>query len=187
MSHHGLQVLYSLMNADGWACERVFTPLPDFEAALREHGLPLYSLETFTPLNQFDVARLLAPVRDLLHQRPDDARPGRDRAARRGPRAGRHAGHRRRARAHRTPSCSPRSSTCSSSATASQACRSSATCGTIDEGLGPVARGQAGPDRRQRRLGLRAPVLRADLPRRRHDPRDPPDPRRRARGDQARA
>ena len=55
MSHHGLQVLYSLMNAHGWACERVFTPLPDFEAALRDHGLPLYSLETFTPLNQFDV------------------------------------------------------------------------------------------------------------------------------------
>ncbi len=32
MSHHGLQVLYSLMNDLGWACERVFTPLPDFEA-----------------------------------------------------------------------------------------------------------------------------------------------------------
>src|SRR5262249_39511513 len=39
----------------GWACERAFTPMPDFEAALREKGLPLYSLETFTPLDQFDV------------------------------------------------------------------------------------------------------------------------------------
>ncbi len=55
MSHHGLQVLYSLMNAEDWACERVFTPLPDFEAAMRQHRLPLYSLETFTPLNRFDV------------------------------------------------------------------------------------------------------------------------------------
>src|SRR5215218_9666302 len=55
MSHHGLQVLYSLMNGLGWACERSFTPLPDFESALREHGLPLYGLETFTPLNRFDV------------------------------------------------------------------------------------------------------------------------------------
>jgi radical SAM family uncharacterized protein len=55
MSHHGLQVLYSLMNERGWACERVFTPLPDFEKALREHGLPLYGLETFTPLNRYDV------------------------------------------------------------------------------------------------------------------------------------
>ncbi len=55
MSHHGLQVLYSLMNARNWACERVFTPLPDFEKALKDHDLPLYSLETFTPLNKFDV------------------------------------------------------------------------------------------------------------------------------------
>ncbi|ADV60910.1 Radical SAM domain protein [Isosphaera pallida ATCC 43644] len=56
MSHHGLQVLYSLINArDDWACERAFTPLPDFENELRDHGLPLYSLETFTPLNQFDI------------------------------------------------------------------------------------------------------------------------------------
>ena len=55
MSHHGLQVLYSLMNAADWACERAFTPLPDFEAALRAHEVPLYSLETFTPLAKFDV------------------------------------------------------------------------------------------------------------------------------------
>ncbi|HEY2155123.1 MAG TPA: TIGR03960 family B12-binding radical SAM protein, partial [Isosphaeraceae bacterium] len=55
MSHHGLQVLYSLMNARGWSCERSFTPLPDFEGELRKHGLPLYSLETFTPLGEFDV------------------------------------------------------------------------------------------------------------------------------------
>ena len=56
MSHHGLQVLYSIMNADPqWACERVFTPWLDMEQELREAGLPLYSLETFTPLNQFDV------------------------------------------------------------------------------------------------------------------------------------
>jgi radical SAM family uncharacterized protein len=56
MSHHGLQVLYSLMNArDDWYCERVFTPWPDMEDRLREAGLPLYSLETFTPLAEFDV------------------------------------------------------------------------------------------------------------------------------------
>jgi radical SAM family uncharacterized protein len=56
MSHHGLQVLYSLMNArDDWACERAFTPWPDMEEQLRRHEVPLYSLETFTPLNQFDV------------------------------------------------------------------------------------------------------------------------------------
>src|SRR5437764_4121152 len=56
MSHHGLQVLYTLMNSDPqWACERAFTPWVDFEAELRRHRLPLYSLETFTPLRDFDV------------------------------------------------------------------------------------------------------------------------------------
>jgi radical SAM family uncharacterized protein len=55
MSHHGLQVLYSLMNGEGWACERAFAPWGDFEAGLRREGLPLYSLETFTPLREFDV------------------------------------------------------------------------------------------------------------------------------------
>src|SRR5918994_1294780 len=56
MSHHGLQVLYSLMNADPqWACERAFTPWLDWEAELRGHRLPLYSLETFPPLSEFDL------------------------------------------------------------------------------------------------------------------------------------
>ncbi len=55
-SHHGLQVLYTLMNDDPqWVCERAFTPWIDFEAELRKHNLPLYSLETFTPLHEFDV------------------------------------------------------------------------------------------------------------------------------------
>lgn len=56
MSHHGLQVLYTLMNNDPqWACERAFTPWPDFEKLLRDNRLPLYGLETFTPLRDFDV------------------------------------------------------------------------------------------------------------------------------------
>jgi radical SAM family uncharacterized protein len=56
MSHHGLQVLYTIMNNDPqWACERAFTPWIDFEAELRQRRLPLYSLETFTPLHRFDV------------------------------------------------------------------------------------------------------------------------------------
>ncbi len=59
MSHHGLQVLYSLMNRrEDWCAERVFTPWPDMEEKLRDLDLPLYSLETFTPLSQFDVLGL---------------------------------------------------------------------------------------------------------------------------------
>lgn len=56
MSNHGLQVLYQAMNTrEDWACERVFAPGTDMEQLLREHKLPLYSLETFTPLVDFDV------------------------------------------------------------------------------------------------------------------------------------
>jgi radical SAM family uncharacterized protein len=56
MSHHGLQVLYSIMNADPrWACERAFAPWVDFEAELRANGLPVYGLESFTPLREYDL------------------------------------------------------------------------------------------------------------------------------------
>ncbi len=56
MSHHGLQVLYTLMNDHpDWLCERAFTPWIDMEQQLRDRGLPLYSLESFTPLGEFDV------------------------------------------------------------------------------------------------------------------------------------
>src|SRR5580765_236919 len=56
MSHHGLQVLYTIMNNDPrWACERAFTPWIDFERELRQAKLPLYSLETFTLLRDFDL------------------------------------------------------------------------------------------------------------------------------------
>jgi radical SAM family uncharacterized protein len=55
-SHHGLQVLYTIMNDDPrWACERAFTPWLDAEVELRRAGLPLYGLESFTPLRDYDV------------------------------------------------------------------------------------------------------------------------------------
>jgi len=55
MSHHGLQVLYDVMNRRDWACQRVFCPMADMEQLLRDHAAPLYSLETFMPLHEFDV------------------------------------------------------------------------------------------------------------------------------------
>ena len=56
MSNYALQLLYSIINRrEDWACERAFCPQPDMERILRENGLPLYSLETFTPLDKFDV------------------------------------------------------------------------------------------------------------------------------------
>lgn len=55
-SHPGLQILYDLLNrrSDTYA-ERVFAPWTDMEAALRRAKLPLSSLETRTPLRNFDI------------------------------------------------------------------------------------------------------------------------------------
>src|SRR5215510_65446 len=56
MSHLGLKILYSLLNRqDGWAAERVYAPWPDMEQKLRERDIPLLSLESYTPLCDFDV------------------------------------------------------------------------------------------------------------------------------------
>jgi radical SAM family uncharacterized protein len=56
MSHVGLQILYHVLNArPGVYCERAFMPLPDMEQHLREKNIPLFSLETFTPLSDFHV------------------------------------------------------------------------------------------------------------------------------------
>jgi len=56
MSCLALQVLYDAMrDQQGWAVERAFAPMPDFEELLRKKELPLYGLESFTPLNEFDV------------------------------------------------------------------------------------------------------------------------------------
>ncbi|OWZ83926.1 TIGR03960 family B12-binding radical SAM protein [Natranaerobius trueperi] len=56
MSNLGLKILYHTINKQDWAvCERVYSPWIDMENELRANDLPLYSLETFTPLNEFDV------------------------------------------------------------------------------------------------------------------------------------
>ena len=56
MSHLGIQILYHILNGKkGVACERVFAPWIDMEKVLREKNVPLSSLESCTPLNQFDI------------------------------------------------------------------------------------------------------------------------------------
>ncbi|MDR0991910.1 MAG: TIGR03960 family B12-binding radical SAM protein [Ruminococcus sp.] len=55
MSHLGLKILYGLINSrEKYSCERVFAPDTDFEAIMRENGIPLYGLETLTPVADFD-------------------------------------------------------------------------------------------------------------------------------------
>jgi radical SAM family uncharacterized protein/radical SAM-linked protein len=56
MSHMGTKILYSLLNKrEEIAAERAFTPWSDMEAELRARELPLVSLESQSPLADFDV------------------------------------------------------------------------------------------------------------------------------------
>lgn len=56
MSNNALRVLYGIVNRDPrWAAERVFAPWPDLGEKLREHDIPLFSLETYRALGDFDV------------------------------------------------------------------------------------------------------------------------------------
>jgi radical SAM family uncharacterized protein len=45
--------------------ERVFLPWPDMDAALRQAGLPLYSLESKRPLRDFDILGISLPYEQL--------------------------------------------------------------------------------------------------------------------------
>ncbi|MBF0274348.1 MAG: TIGR03960 family B12-binding radical SAM protein [Nitrospinae bacterium] len=55
-SHHGLKILYHLVNnQDGFHAERLYAPEDDFAEALQEKELAIPSLESKTPLHNFDL------------------------------------------------------------------------------------------------------------------------------------
>ena len=56
MSHLGSRIIYNILNkrADTY-CERVYAPWVDMEEQLRENNEPLFSLETRSPLREFNV------------------------------------------------------------------------------------------------------------------------------------
>ncbi|MCP4896498.1 MAG: TIGR03960 family B12-binding radical SAM protein [bacterium] len=56
MSHQGTRILYHLINRRSDAlAERAFAPHPDMAEAMTTAGIPLYSLETYHALSEFDV------------------------------------------------------------------------------------------------------------------------------------
>ena len=56
MSNVGMRILYGIMNRmDGVWCERVFAPWGDMENAMRTHKLPLWALESQSPVKDFDM------------------------------------------------------------------------------------------------------------------------------------
>ena len=55
MSYLGFQILYPLTKSLPYAdAERVYTPWPDMEAAMRDSGTPIWALESKRPLTDFD-------------------------------------------------------------------------------------------------------------------------------------
>jgi radical SAM family uncharacterized protein len=54
--NQGIQILYEVLNErPRTAAERAFAPWPDMEHVMREHEIPLFSLENHLPLQAFDV------------------------------------------------------------------------------------------------------------------------------------
>jgi len=66
MSNLGLFVLYDQLNRrDDVLAERMFSPWPDMEAAMRDAGVPLYSLETKHAARDFDLLGISLPYEQL--------------------------------------------------------------------------------------------------------------------------
>jgi len=62
MSHHGLQILYSVLNTeDGLLADRVYAPDRDLEELLRKQGKPIFAVETRRSLADFDMIGITLP------------------------------------------------------------------------------------------------------------------------------
>lgn len=56
MSNLGLKILYEVLNRrDDTLAERVYALWPDMEKEVRERGIPLFTLETFSPVSSCDI------------------------------------------------------------------------------------------------------------------------------------
>jgi radical SAM family uncharacterized protein len=62
----GVMILYELLNRrSDTLCERAYLPWLDMEAEMRQAGIPLYSLESFRPLKEFDIVGITMPYETL--------------------------------------------------------------------------------------------------------------------------
>ncbi len=62
MSHLGMKILYHTLNSLDYVwCERVFAPWEDMEQQMRDNDIPLYTLESKTPLYECDIIGFTLP------------------------------------------------------------------------------------------------------------------------------
>lgn len=66
MSNYGLAIFYDILNKrKDTLAERAFSPWEDMEIQMRKAELPLYSLESKTSLDQFDIIAITLPYETL--------------------------------------------------------------------------------------------------------------------------
>jgi radical SAM family uncharacterized protein len=66
VSNVGLKILYDQVNQrEDALAERAYAPWLDMEALMREHGIPLYTLESKRPLAEFDLIGISLPYETL--------------------------------------------------------------------------------------------------------------------------
>jgi len=66
VSNVGLKILYDQVNQrEDALAERAYAPWLDMEALMREHGIPLYTLESKRPLASFDIIGFSLPYETL--------------------------------------------------------------------------------------------------------------------------
>jgi radical SAM family uncharacterized protein len=66
VSNVGLKILYDQVNQrEDVLAERAYSPWLDMEALMREHGIPLYTLESKRPLAEFDLIGFSLPYETL--------------------------------------------------------------------------------------------------------------------------
>lgn len=56
MSYLGIQIIYEMFNRrEDTYCERVYSPWPDLDAVMRKEQIPLFTLETQSPVSDMDL------------------------------------------------------------------------------------------------------------------------------------
>jgi len=66
MSNFGMAILYDILNKQpDVLAERVYTPWPDMESLMRKDRVPVYGLETYHPLGEFDIIGFSLPYEQV--------------------------------------------------------------------------------------------------------------------------
>ncbi len=66
MSNFGMAILYDILNKqEDVLAERVYAPWPDMESLMRRDEIPLYGLETYHPIGEFDIIGFSLPYEQV--------------------------------------------------------------------------------------------------------------------------